>query len=77
MRGQAFVVFDSVDHASQALSALCDFSFLGKEMKISYAKTKSDVVAQKDGSYNTKMKQERQLKRMRERLEKLRAEQDL
>ncbi|KAI1327557.1 hypothetical protein F5Y16DRAFT_193720 [Xylariaceae sp. FL0255] len=51
MRGQAHIVFRDTQAATQAMRSLDGFQFLGKDMKISYAKTKSDTVAKLDGTY--------------------------
>ncbi|KIW03259.1 uncharacterized protein PV09_05479 [Verruconis gallopava] len=51
MRGQAFVVFRDTSAAVQALRSLQGFEFFGKEMKIQYAKSKSDTIAKLDGTY--------------------------
>ncbi|CAE7201454.1 U2 small nuclear ribonucleoprotein [Pyrenophora teres f. teres] len=51
MRGQAHVVFRDVDSSTQAMRALQAFTFFGKDMQISYAKTKSDTIAKLDGTY--------------------------
>ncbi|KAI9789763.1 MAG: U2 snRNP complex subunit msl1 [Peltula sp. TS41687] len=51
MRGQAHVVFRDVQASSQAMRTLQGFEFFGREMRISYAKTKSDTIAKLDGTY--------------------------
>ncbi|KAI9752502.1 MAG: U2 snRNP complex subunit msl1 [Lichina confinis] len=51
MRGQAHVVFRDIQTSTQAMRSLQGFEFFGKEMKIEYAKTKSDYVAKLDGTY--------------------------
>ncbi|CAK7266138.1 hypothetical protein SEPCBS119000_001873 [Sporothrix epigloea] len=51
MRGQAHVVFRDVQAATQAMRSLEGFDFFGHHMKISYAKSKSNVVARLDGSF--------------------------
>ncbi|KAH0533895.1 hypothetical protein FGG08_007485 [Glutinoglossum americanum] len=51
MRGQAHIVFRDVQASTQAMRALQGFSLFGKEMKISYAKGKSDTIAKLDGTY--------------------------
>lgn len=51
MRGQAHVAFSDLTSATLALKALHDFNFFGKNMEISYAKTKSDAIAKLDGTY--------------------------
>ncbi|KAI9781437.1 MAG: U2 snRNP complex subunit msl1 [Geoglossum umbratile] len=51
MRGQAHVVFRDVQASTQAMRALQGFNLFGKEMKISYAKGKSDTIAKLDGTF--------------------------
>ncbi|KAI0172344.1 RNA-binding domain-containing protein [Hypoxylon sp. FL1284] len=51
MRGQAHVVFRDVQAATQAMRSLESFQFLGREMHIQYAKSKSDTIAKLDGTY--------------------------
>ncbi|KAK8137707.1 hypothetical protein PG984_001087 [Apiospora sp. TS-2023a] len=51
MRGQAHIVFRDMQAATQAMRALEGFKFLGRELRISYAKSKSDTVAKLDGTY--------------------------
>ncbi|TKA73036.1 hypothetical protein B0A49_04605 [Cryomyces minteri] len=51
MRGQAHVVFRDVHASTQAMRALQGFDFFGKELRIAYAKSKSDSIAKLDGTY--------------------------
>ncbi|KAJ3567947.1 hypothetical protein NPX13_g6589 [Xylaria arbuscula] len=51
MRGQAHIVFRDTQAATQAMRTLDGFQFLGKELKIQYAKSKSDAIAKLDGTY--------------------------
>lgn len=51
LRGQAWVVFEGVTQATNALRSMQGFPFYDKPMTISYAKTKSDVVAKSDGTF--------------------------
>ncbi|ROT39800.1 U2 small nuclear ribonucleo protein B [Sodiomyces alkalinus F11] len=51
MRGQAHVTFRDVQTATQAMRTLEGFEFLGRPLKIQYAKSKSDYIAKLDGSY--------------------------
>ncbi|KAJ3413655.1 hypothetical protein HDV05_007723 [Chytridiales sp. JEL 0842] len=44
MRGQAFVVFKAVQDATAAMRALQGFPFMGKAIKLEYARTKSNAV---------------------------------
>ncbi|KAF2405182.1 RNA-binding domain-containing protein [Trichodelitschia bisporula] len=51
MRGQAHIVFRDVQCAAQAMRALNGFEFFGKEMKVQYARSKSQTVAKLDGTF--------------------------
>ncbi|KAL1304992.1 hypothetical protein AAFC00_003896 [Neodothiora populina] len=51
MRGQAHVLFRDVSASTQAMRAAQGSEFFGKEMKIQYAKAKSDTLAKLDGTY--------------------------
>ncbi|KAI0526110.1 hypothetical protein F5B22DRAFT_642270 [Xylaria bambusicola] len=51
MRGQAHIVFRDTHAATQAMRSLNGFQFLGKELQIQYAKSKSDAIAKLDGTY--------------------------
>ncbi|KAI1758911.1 RNA-binding domain-containing protein [Hypoxylon sp. FL1150] len=51
MRGQAHIVFRDVQAATQAMRSLESFQFLGREMHVQYAKSKSDIIAKLDGTY--------------------------
>ena len=48
-RGQAFVVFRDVAAAAAAMRAVQGAAFLGKALRVQYAKTKSDAIAEIDG----------------------------
>ncbi|ROW18030.1 hypothetical protein VPNG_00355 [Cytospora leucostoma] len=52
MRGQAHIVYRDIQTATQAMRALDGFNFLGKEMKVSYAKSKSNIIAKLDGTFH-------------------------
>ncbi|KAG5517871.1 hypothetical protein PMAC_000325 [Pneumocystis sp. 'macacae'] len=51
MRGQAHIVFRDVASATAAMRALQGFIFFGKEMKIEYARRKSNAIAKLDGTF--------------------------
>ncbi|KAL2632336.1 hypothetical protein R1flu_017022 [Riccia fluitans] len=59
LRGQAWVVFDDVTAATNALRQMQGFPFYDKPMRIQYAKTKSDVVAKADGSFVSREKRKK------------------
>merc|ERR1719310_2372178 len=46
-RGQAWIIFKEVSSATNALKSLQGFPFYNKPMRITFAKTKSDVIAKK------------------------------
>ncbi|KAJ6786805.1 hypothetical protein PWT90_03856 [Aphanocladium album] len=50
MRGQAHIVFRDIQAATQAMRTLDGEEFLGRAMKIQYAKSKSHFVSKIDGS---------------------------
>ncbi|KAK5990772.1 U2 small nuclear ribonucleoprotein B'' [Cladobotryum mycophilum] len=51
MRGQAHVVFRDIQAATQAMRSLEGQNFLGRPLKIQYAKSKSHFVAKLDGTF--------------------------
>lgn len=56
LRGQAWVIFEDVKAATAALQQEQAFSFFGKDLKLAYAKDKSDRIAKRDGTYVPKAK---------------------
>ncbi|KAF5097708.1 hypothetical protein D0Z00_002309 [Geotrichum galactomycetum] len=55
MRGQAHVVFNSTVEATTALKALQGFELFDKPVNIAYAKSKSDVIAKRDGTFKLRL----------------------
>ncbi|KAJ2083023.1 U2 small nuclear ribonucleoprotein B'' [Coemansia sp. RSA 988] len=51
MRGQAFVAFDDITAATAALRQLNGRRIFGRPIQVEYALSKSNMVAQSDGSY--------------------------
>uniref|UniRef100_A0A5K3FDA5 U1 small nuclear ribonucleoprotein A n=1 Tax=Mesocestoides corti TaxID=53468 RepID=A0A5K3FDA5_MESCO len=51
MRGQAFVVFSEVSSARSALEAMRGFPLYEKPMCINFARTTSDIIAKREGTY--------------------------
>ena len=56
LRGQAFIIFDDIDVASQALNLLQSYFIFGKPMKIDFAKQESDIITKRDGTYKPRKK---------------------
>lgn len=52
MRGQAFVVFKSVQDATQARRELNNFPFYGKPLRVAFAKTRSHLVEKAEGTFD-------------------------
>jgi len=48
-KGQAFVVFDSVDSAAKAIEEIQDFELYDKPMRLAFAKTRSDASVKRSG----------------------------
>ncbi|KAJ4750037.1 U1 small nuclear ribonucleoprotein A [Rhynchospora pubera] len=59
-KGQAWVVFEDVKSASEALKSMQNFPFYNKPMRIQYAKTKSDIIAKADGTFVPRERRKRQ-----------------
>ncbi|KHN99942.1 Nucleotide-binding, alpha-beta plait [Metarhizium album ARSEF 1941] len=51
MRGQAHIVYRDVQTATQAMRSLEGQAFLGRQLKIQYAKSKSHFVSKLDGTF--------------------------
>eukprot|EP01064_Diplonema_japonicum_P012788 TRINITY_DN20143_c0_g1_i1.p1 TRINITY_DN20143_c0_g1~~TRINITY_DN20143_c0_g1_i1.p1 ORF type:complete len:274 (+),score=51.12 TRINITY_DN20143_c0_g1_i1:87-824(+) len=62
-RGQAFVVYRELVNATAAMRELQGFEFLGKNMKIDFAKAKSDSIAKLDGTFRQVNEKQRQKER--------------
>ena len=59
LRGQAWIIYDHVSSATAALQAEQGFIFFGRDLKLAYAKEKSDRVAKLDGTYVSKDRREK------------------
>ncbi|KAK3329335.1 hypothetical protein B0H66DRAFT_19569 [Apodospora peruviana] len=51
MRGQAFIVYKDIQTATMAMRALDGFELFGNKIKISYAKSRSNIIAKLDGTF--------------------------
>lgn len=51
MRGQAHIVFRNVNDASAAMRGEQGREFFGRELKVQYARGKSDVIRRLDGTF--------------------------
>jgi len=56
MRGQAWIIFEDLSGSTKAVKEMQGFNFYGKPMRVSFAKTKSDVIAKMDGSFQPRPK---------------------
>jgi len=66
MRGQAFVVFKDIPSATRAMRSMQNFPFYDKQMRIQFAKGKSDIIAKMDGTFVEKVKKKSTEKRKAE-----------
>eukprot|EP00897_Mesotaenium_endlicherianum_P005492 jgi/Mesen1/4971/ME000248S04259 len=69
LRGQAWVVFDDVTAATNALRQMQGFPFYDKPMRISYARQESDAVAKAKGTFVPKDKKKKAADKARQRQE--------
>lgn len=51
MRGQAFIIFDQADSASQALTAMQSFPLYDKPLRIQFAKMDSDMISKRKNTF--------------------------
>lgn len=49
-KGQAFIVFDSIESAQKAIDEVQGFELFGKEMQLAFAKTRSDATVKRMGN---------------------------
>ncbi|KAL6210370.1 hypothetical protein ACLB2K_015603 [Fragaria x ananassa] len=68
-KGQAWVVFEDVSSATNAIRQMQSFPFYDKPMKIQYAKTKSDIIAKADGTFVPRERRKRHEEKGRKRKE--------
>lgn len=62
LRGQAWIIFEDISSATSAQRSENGFKFFGKELKVIYAREKSDRIAKQDGTFVPK---DRRAKRAR------------
>lgn len=55
-RGQAWVIFDSVENAATAIDTLNGYIYRGRAFQCNFARNKSDAVAKADGTFVEKDK---------------------
>ncbi|KAJ8768631.1 hypothetical protein K2173_023535 [Erythroxylum novogranatense] len=67
LRGQAWVCFSELTAASNAVRQMQGFPFYDKPMRIQYAKTKSDCLAELEGIYDPNAKKKRKQEEKAER----------
>ncbi|KAJ9171801.1 hypothetical protein P3X46_015115 [Hevea brasiliensis] len=58
-KGQAWVVFEDAQSATNAMRQMQSFPFYDKPMRIQFAKTKSDIIAKADGTFVPREKRKR------------------
>jgi len=61
LRGQAWIIFEDVTSATAALQSENGYTFFGRNLRIQYAKEKSDRIAKRDGTFVPK---DRRVKRI-------------
>ena len=58
MRGQAFVIFQDITAATTAAKSMQGFPFYDKPMRIAFAKTDSDLIAKRKGTFQERPKRQ-------------------
>ena len=58
LRGQAWITFDKVEEATEALESMKEKELFGRPMHIQFSKNKSDLIAKRDGTYKPREKRE-------------------
>lgn len=51
LRGQAFIIFKDVESAAKAMRVMQGFVFYDRPLRIQYAKTESDMITRKEGTF--------------------------
>jgi len=51
LKGQAFVVFENIKSATEAINSMQSFPFYEKPMRIQYCKTDSDIISKKKETF--------------------------
>lgn len=59
-RGQAWIVFNDIPSATEAKRALHETELFDKPMRIRFAKSKSDVIAKRDGTWVPREKRKKE-----------------
>lgn len=56
LRGQAWIIYDTIHSATMAIQSLQGFTFFGKDLVLEYARSQSDRIAKRDGTFQPKAK---------------------
>lgn len=56
LKGQAFIIFDTIDSAKRAIASLQGQKLFGKSMICRFARFKSDIIAERDGTLDIEKK---------------------
>lgn len=71
-RGQAWIVFASVESATKAIQGMQGFVYHGQPLRINYSVTKSDIIAKEDGTFTPRPPGPKKPRAVREREERQR-----
>ncbi|PFH33970.1 RNA recognition motif-containing protein [Besnoitia besnoiti] len=71
-RGQAWIVFASVESATKAIQGMQAFVYHGQPLRINYSITKSDIIAKEDGTFTPRPPGPKKPRAVREREERQR-----
>ncbi|KFH02474.1 RNA recognition motif-containing protein [Toxoplasma gondii VAND] len=71
-RGQAWIVFASVESATKAIQGMQGFVYHDQPLRINYSVTKSDIIAKEDGTFTPRPPGPKKPRAIREREERQR-----
>ena len=66
MRGQAFIIFKELSQATEAMHALQNFLFMGRELSIHFAKSTSNILGKRRTGPKPEEKEEVKIKKKEE-----------
>ncbi|KAJ5075348.1 u1 small nuclear ribonucleoprotein a [Anaeramoeba ignava] len=69
MKGQAFVIFEDINSAISAKEKLQGYNLQGKSIQIQFSRSKSDIIAEKEGNLAEHLERRKRKKEERKRKE--------
>jgi RNA recognition motif-containing protein len=70
MKGQAFIIFKSIENATNAMNTLNGSILFGKQIRINFSKQQSDTIGKLLGKLTLKQKQKKEVERRKKKEKK-------